>query len=101
MPKRVAVRIAIGIMAAACAVPGRAQLAPQPSAAQTYPKLLTAADLRERFAVAYTTYSAGNFGPKTYAVYFTPDGKIKFRSPDMSDTGTWRITDDGHLCTKY
>jgi len=94
-------RIAIGILVAACAVSARAQPAPQPSAPQTYPKRLTAAELRERNVVARTSYVPGRFGPKTNVAYFTPDGKIKFRSPDIWDTGTWRIMDDGQLCTKY
>jgi hypothetical protein len=91
----------VGVVAAPYAPPAQAQVGSPSSAAQGYPRKLTAADLRERLSVARTSYSPGNFGPKTNAAYFSPDGNIKFRSPDIWDTGTWKITEDGLLCTKY
>jgi len=49
-----------------------------------------------------TSYIAGDWGPKTYAIYYTPDGQIKAHwLPHGWDTGTYKVTDDGKFCTKY
>ncbi len=63
------------------------------------PHQLTGAEIRA--LGEHTAYSAGRFGPKTNTSYFTPDGQIRMRSPDISDTGTFRITDDDMYCSKY
>jgi len=47
----------------------------QPTGAQQYPHQLSAAELRARIPDS-TAYAPGNFGPRTYATYRTPDGHI-------------------------
>jgi hypothetical protein len=61
------------------------------------PHRLTGAEIRA--LGEHTSYSAGRFGPKTSTAYFTPDGQVRVRSPDVSDTGTYRITDDDMYCS--
>ena len=61
---------------------------------------LAAAELRAMFAVPHTTYSPGSYGPKTNVGYYA-NRQIKFRSPGITDTGTYRITDQGQFCAKY
>jgi hypothetical protein len=34
-----------------------------------------------------------------YYLYFARDGRVRFREGDFSDSGTWRVTSDGMLCT--
>ena len=80
---------------------GLAQSASQATGAQVQPRRLTAVELRALNSVPHTSYVAGNYGPNTNVAYFTPDGQIRFRSPNLHDVGTYRITDDGKLCTKY
>ena len=78
----------------------------QTSAAQTstppaqYPHQLTAAELRATIPNS-TAYLPGNWGPKSYVNYRSADGHIHVKGPDIDDLGTFRITDDGLLCTKY
>ena len=61
---------------------------------------LTVDELRAEFAIPHTTYAAGSYGPKT-SVSYVADGKIRMRSPQINDTGTYRITDDGQYCSKF
>jgi hypothetical protein len=96
----VVVAAAAFIMAWTASGPGSAQTASQTPGAQQYPHQLTGAEVRARVSDS-TAYTAGNFGPKTYAVYYSAGGQIKIRSPDFQDVGTYRITDDGQFCTKY
>jgi hypothetical protein len=53
-----------------------------PSLAQQYPHKLTSTEVRERMSDS-TSYSPGNFGPKTYTTYYFSNGQIKMRSPDF------------------
>jgi hypothetical protein len=64
------------------------------------PRRLTGAEIRAAY-VGNSAYTAGRFGPKTSAGYFAPDGQVRMRSPDVSDTGTYRITDDDMYCSKF
>jgi hypothetical protein len=34
-----------------------------------------------------------------YYLYFARDGRVRFRQGDFSDSGSWRVTNDGMLCT--
>jgi hypothetical protein len=68
--------------------------------AQQYPHQLTAAEIRANIPNS-TQYAVGKYGPKTYATYYSADGHIHFKGPDDEDHGTFRITDDGLICTKY
>jgi hypothetical protein len=66
----------------------------------SYPHQLTAAEIRT-IKPNSTDYAAGAWGIKTYATYYSPDGHIHYKGPDAEDFGTYRITDDGMICTKY
>src|SRR5215467_238585 len=76
-----------GLILAACQS-GAPPTTPQPAstqvlaAASASPHKLTTAELRALNSAPHTAYSVGRFGPKTNAGYFTPDGQIRFRSPD-------------------
>ena len=71
-----------------------------PTAPQTAPHKLSADELRAMVSSPRKVYVAGRFGPKTTATYYG-DGQIKSRSPDGSDTGVYRVSDDGKFCTTY
>ena len=70
------------------------------SAPQQYPHQLTAAEIRATMPNS-TQYATGSTGPKTFATYYSANGHIHFKAPDGDDFGTFRITDDGLICTKY
>jgi len=36
---------------------------------------------------------------RAYAAYFLPDGQVRFRVGASTDSGTWRATPDGRLCS--
>lgn len=36
---------------------------------------------------------------RAYAAYFLPDGRVLFRTGATADSGTWRATSDGRLCS--
>jgi hypothetical protein len=36
---------------------------------------------------------------RAYAAYFLPDGRVLFRTGTTTDSGTWRATSDGRLCS--
>ena len=103
--KTIVTAIAVGFVLVGCqsTTPQQttAQAAPltvsQPAAE---PHKLTVEELRALFAAPHTAYSAGNYGPKTNVGYFA-DGKIITRSPQMNDTGVYRITDDGLYCSTF
>lgn len=94
---RTSVLVAVVILAMAGSSEGPSSAQP---ARQQFPHQLTATEVRSRLSDE-TFYLLGSYGPKTFVYYFGPNGQIKMRSPGGSDTGTWRITDDGQWCTKY
>jgi hypothetical protein len=87
------------VVVLAMTLPAEAPSSAQP-ASQQYPHQLTAAEVRSRLSDE-TFYLLGSYGPKTFVYYFAANGQIKTRAPGTTDTGTWRITDDGQWCTKY
>jgi len=98
-----AIIAAVPVIAVVALCSGRmssAQTASQAAGAQQYPHQLTSAELRAIMPDS-TSYSPGNFGPKTAANYRSPDGHIHVKSPDFEDFGTYRITDDDLFCSKY
>jgi len=100
------IAIAIGLIATGCqsapqSAPSLSSAAQAQPAAVVQPHKLTASELRAMNSVPHTSYAAGNWGPRTYAAYYTPDGQIKGHSPWGSDVGTYRITDDSKFCSKY
>jgi hypothetical protein len=36
---------------------------------------------------------------RPYVAYFLPDGQVRFRVGTVADSGTWRATPDGRLCS--
>ena len=85
--------VAILIIAWSQSATSSAQPAPQG-------RPLTGAEIRAAY-LGNTSYSAGRFGPKTTAGYFSPDGTVKLRSPDISDVGTYNISDEGVYFSKF
>jgi hypothetical protein len=59
---------------------------------------LNAAELAkaESNATALGTDGAGEF-----AIYTAPDGRFAIKTPYVEDTGTYKVTEDGHVCLKY
>jgi hypothetical protein len=82
------------------AITGRAQTATQAPTTQPQFRKLTGAEVRSAF-VGNTSYSPGQYGPKTVTVYFDPNGQVRLRSPTVQDVGTYKIGDDGTYCSKY
>jgi hypothetical protein len=95
-----AVTAIVVVLAGWAGVPALAQPASQAAGAPQYPHRLTSAEIRDRQSDA-TFYTIGQYGPKTYTGYFSSGGQIKWRGPGALDVGTWRVTNDDLLCTKY
>ena len=101
MKNMIAIAAAAGLMVAGCQGGSRpAPTTSQGPAARSAGHQLSAAELRQLYAAGVTSYSSGSSGPKTFAGYYSPDGKIVLHSPQMNDIGTYRITDDGQFCTR-
>lgn len=62
------------------------------TAAATEAGRLTAEQVRSTFIGREWTQGTGTF-------LFSPDGTYRYRDPQMSARGTWRMDDDGMLCT--
>jgi hypothetical protein len=96
----------VTVIAVGLALVGCQSTTPQQTTAQvasltvSEPHQLTTDELRALFAAPHTAYSVGSYGPKTNVGYFA-DGKIITRSPQMNDTGVYRITDDGLYCSTF
>jgi hypothetical protein len=102
MKSMIAIAAAAALMVVGCQGGSRtARTTSQAPAAQPASRQLSATELRQRYAAGVTSYSSGSSGPKTFAGYYSPDGKIVVHSPQMNDIGTYRITDDGEFCTRY
>jgi outer membrane murein-binding lipoprotein Lpp len=102
MKSMIAIAVIVTLMVAGCQGSSRpARTTSQVQAAQPAVRQLSAAELRQIYAAGVTSYSSGSSGPKTFAGYYSPDGKIILHSPQMNDIGTYRITDDGEFCTRY
>jgi hypothetical protein len=92
--------VALVALAGCAGTTSSTQTSAPAAASVQYPHQLTAAEIRATMANS-TEYAAGNWGLKTYATYYSANGHIHFKGPDDEDTGTFRITDDGLMCTKY
>jgi hypothetical protein len=102
MKTTIAIAATAGLMVAGCqGGSGPTRTTPRASPAQPTAHQLSAAELRQRYAAGVTSYSSGSAGPRTFAGYYSPDGKIILHSPQMNDIGTYRIMDDGEFCTRY
>ena len=96
MKSMIVIATAVALMVAGCQGGSRpARTTSQAPAAQPASRQLSAAELRQLYAAGVTSYSSGSSGPRTFAGYHSPDGKIILHSPQMNDIGTYRITDDG------
>jgi hypothetical protein len=100
---------ALVLLAACQGAPNAVPSASQPSPSKdvqdlaesaSQPRKLTGAQIRAAY-VGNTGYTAGKFGPKTSIGYFSPDGTLRMRSPDLSDIGTYKISDEGFYCSKW
>jgi hypothetical protein len=63
--------------------------------------LRTADEIRKLFGTQGVTTYGYNMGYQNYITYFAPDGTLRGRFDTSEDRGTWRITSDGKICTKY
>jgi hypothetical protein len=97
---RVAFSVVSAVAVACVSTTSPAQTGSQAAGAQQYPHQLTSSELQALIPDS-TSYSRANGGPKAMANYKSVDGRAHIRSPDFEDFGTWRITDDNLLCTKY
>ena len=52
--------------------------------------------------VGNTSYTYGSAGPKTESVYYGTDGSVRVTiKPDFKDTGTYKVSGDGVVCSIY
>ena len=73
-----------------------------PAAAQVPSHKLTDQEVRSAF-VGNTSYTAGQFGPKTGVAYYLPDGVrvvVRFLH-SFKDTDTYTVAANGTFCSKY
>ncbi|HEX5325871.1 MAG TPA: hypothetical protein VFW75_04310 [Acetobacteraceae bacterium] len=62
---------------------------------------LTSAEIRSVF-VGNTSYTSGDYGPKTTSVYYGPDGHVTVLNvPGGKQVGTYKIKDNGVFCSMY
>jgi hypothetical protein len=82
-------------------VPGSVVYVPTQTASiapgATLPARLTNNEIATLIAGNTATGVASNGQP--YYLYFSRDGRVRFREGDFSDSGSWRVTNDGMLCT--
>ncbi len=69
----------------------------QSQSAMTGPKLSAA---QVKAAMSGSTVHARSID-YDYVAYFAADGTAKFRSGATTNPGTWKVTDDGQLCTSF
>jgi hypothetical protein len=82
-------------------VPGTVVYAPTQTASMmpvtALPPRLGNGEIATLLAGNTATGVASNGQP--YYLYFMQDGRVRFREGDFSDSGSWRVTGDGMLCT--
>jgi hypothetical protein len=59
---------------------------------------LAAAELTK---VESNATAIGSNGYDDFAIYTAPDGTFAIKMASVDDSGTYKITDDGHVCLKY
>jgi hypothetical protein len=59
---------------------------------------LAAAELAK---VESNATAIGSDSYENFAIYTAPDGTFAIKMGSVDDTGTYKITDDGHVCLKY
>src|SRR6185312_459484 len=85
--------MAVGIALVGCEKP--APLGPQPT--QRLGEQLNAAQIRQEM-VGNTGTGHRTSTNSVYSMYVAPDGTLIEKLPTRTETGRWRITDDGHFC---
>ena len=53
-----------------------------------------------RAVLAGNTATGRTAEGRTYYAYFNSDGRVAFREGELQDTGTWRVSPDGRLCSR-
>ncbi len=90
--------VVVGLALAGCAVKP-APLGPQPLSVTLGPTL-NAGNIRSEM-VGNTGAGTRTGTTSIWSVYVAPDGTLAGKSPLLSDTGTWRISDDGKFCMTW
>ncbi len=93
---RIVAVIVAGLALAACSKP--APLGPQPT--QRLGDRLTAAQIEDEI-VGNTGTGTRTSTSATYSMYVAPDGTLIEKLPTRTETGHWRITNDGHFCMQW
>jgi hypothetical protein len=89
--------LAAGLLLVACTKP--APLGPQPLATTLGPQL-NAQQIRGE--IVGNTGTGTRTGTTTkWSVYVAPEGTLAMTSAQPNDSGTYKITDDGHLCMTF
>jgi hypothetical protein len=89
--------VVVGLALAACNAP--APLGPQPMSVTLGPAL-NADQIRSE--IVGNTGSGTRTGTTSiWKMYVAADGSLSGKSPLLSDTGTWRISQDGKFCMTW
>ena len=96
-PMRILTVLAASLLLVACAKP--APLGPQPLGTTLGPQL----DAQQiRGEIVGNTGTGTRTGTNTkWSLYVAPDGTLAMTSAQPNDTGTYKITDDGHFCMTF
>jgi hypothetical protein len=93
---RIVAAIVAGVALAGCSPP--APLGPQPT--QALGVQLMAPQIRNEI-VGNTGTGTRTSTNTTYSMYVAPDGTAIAKLPTRTETGRWRITDDGLFCMQW
>jgi hypothetical protein len=89
--------VVVGLALAACSKP--APLGPQPLDVTLGPTL-NSGQIRSEM-VGNTGKGTRTGTTSIWNMYVAPDGTLIGKSPLLSDTGAWRISDDGKFCMTW
>jgi hypothetical protein len=89
--------VVVGLALAACSPP--APLGPQPLSVTLGPALN--ADQIKSEMVGNTGSGTRTGTTAVWKMYVAPDGSLSGKSPLLTDTGTWRISQDGKFCMTW
>jgi hypothetical protein len=73
-------------------------IAPPPVPAPVPPRLLTPSETMA--ALTGNTAMGVTAAGDPYALYFTADGRERYRQGAFTDIGTWRVLPDGEFCMR-
>lgn len=86
-----------GLFALGAVLTGLAGCATPPAAPPSGTQL-SAAEIRSTL-VGNTGHGSSSKGD--FVIYVAPDGTQRVKTPNIADTGRWRLTDDGHWCSRW